>query len=207
MESKRLLVDNDAFVLFAGASQMEQAASLLGYRLDECLRLDALLHMLRKGRSFSRFSPEARASALALCEQIDSVRDRPSGDVLELLVGHEGIDAGEILLYASLAENPSWMLLSGDKRAMRALCTARDLNHVKDAIAGRIACVESVIERMVTANGAAHTVSAFMPVRSSSPTLSVVLSDSNATSDETCLMATRSYLTELQQVVGPRFLV
>lgn len=72
-----------------------------------------------------------------------------------LLEGTPDIDGGELALFAALCENPSAGLVTGDKRALIALCK------VTGPIEGRftwaqILCLEEAMARLVAHFGLRH---------------------------------------------------
>ncbi|MEI9960075.1 MAG: hypothetical protein WDM76_02770 [Limisphaerales bacterium] len=48
MSARRLLIDNDAFVLLSGAGLLEDAISEAGFSMEDSRRLASLEFMLRK---------------------------------------------------------------------------------------------------------------------------------------------------------------
>lgn len=122
-----LLIDSDAFVLLAGAGVLEQAIELLGFDPAHALRLSPLPAMLGRGRAFKRYPADLLQRAQIACARIVALESRPDPVLFEQLVSVPDIDEGEALLYATVAEKENWVLLSGDKRAMKALAGEQSL--------------------------------------------------------------------------------
>lgn len=115
------------------------------------------------------------------------------------------IDQGEAVILGSVAELPSSMMVSGDRRSLRALCEAPELHDIRDRLAGRIVCLEALLHALVDSHGATAIGRAFRPV-SSHVTLRVVFTETNMGDEEQCRMAIDSYLRELEGWVGMGFL-
>ena len=115
------------------------------------------------------------------------------------------IDPGEALLYTSLVEHPTYAVLSGDKRSISALCAASELQAVREAVSGRVICLEQLLDELVAAHGADVIGQAFAPVRSHK-TLSIVFTETTMTDQEQCRYAIGSYIRNLKVTVGDTFL-
>lgn len=135
-----LLVDTDAFCKLGIAGLLEEAVSFLGTDLSACGRLPALPHMLRRGSLPRRYGAEACEALLPSAEQMFPilVADPQS---LDPFVSINDIDPGEAQLLATAVRSDA-LLLSGDKRALRALAALTDpLNALK----GRIVTIEAIL--------------------------------------------------------------
>jgi hypothetical protein len=68
MSTRRLLIDNDAFVLLAGAGLLEDAIARAGFLVKESRRLASLEFMLRKpAKAFQKYPAEVISRALEAC--------------------------------------------------------------------------------------------------------------------------------------------
>src|SRR5687767_1731970 len=117
--SKRLLlVDSDVFIILAAADALEEVASLLGFDLTAIRRLLPLPRQLKVSKSFRENIPEdIRSIAERYCTRIEPLRELANdSSYLQRLAPYDGIDPGEAQLLAVLAERPSSLLASGDKR-------------------------------------------------------------------------------------------
>jgi hypothetical protein len=105
MAERRLLIDSDAFVLLSGADLLDRGLALLGFDRNSACRLSALPYMIRRGKRFLQLcQPSTRDRALAACSVVPEITDRPSDGLLQTLIAFPGIDDGEALMYALLAE-------------------------------------------------------------------------------------------------------
>lgn len=136
----KLLFDSDAFCKLGVAGLLEPCADLFGVTLQECGRLPALPHMLRRGRLVHLYGANTCKQLLSACARMPSV-PRVSGPTLTMLATQPGIDPGEALLIAQIAEHGGWVV-SGDKRCLIPLSGIPDLHPKLDH---RIATIEGVL--------------------------------------------------------------
>lgn len=105
----------------------------------------AILHTcIFKMRRTLRSQPEVLARLEQFCQVVTViVDDEVDIDILETIMG-TGADAGEAILAAKVATTPGAYLVTGDKRAIRALNTMTN-GPIKSALAGRILCFEELV--------------------------------------------------------------
>ena len=203
-----LLVDSDIFILLSAAGLLERVAELLGFSADQLRRLHALPHMLQHSKSMRRnFSDGVRERAIVVANRVTGIYERPpEGDLPQRLLAIDHIDDGEAVLIAHLAESRTCMLASGDLRAIRALGRAEGFQDVRDAIRGRVICLEAAVRMLIEADGVAATATAFQVVLPHSRHLQIFFSEANVANQEQCLDAVRSYFAELREVYRCDFL-
>lgn len=138
-----LLVDTDAFCKLGVAGLIEDAAGVFGARLPDCGRLPALPHMLRRGAIVKRYGRNA-CDALILHAETMPALPRPGAAALDLLAANDAIDPGEAQLFAAAAEL-GIPVISGDKRAMRALKHVREIHA---PLARRLVTLEAILLKL-----------------------------------------------------------
>lgn len=136
----RLLIDTDIFCKLGLGGLLDDAISLLGVRIEECGRLHALPHMLRRGKLPRVYGVEACSQLLPIAERMVAVPD-PDSTWLDRLTASNSIDPGEAILFASAAQH-SLTIATGDKRALREL---RGIDGYADALSGRIIVLEAIL--------------------------------------------------------------
>jgi hypothetical protein len=136
----RLLVDTDAFCKLGIAGLLEEAVRVVGAELSKCVRLAALPYMLRKGSLPKRYGAKACEALIESAERMIPIAPVDQAK-LQPFVAMTDIDPGEAQLLASVADSDS-LLMSGDKRALRALKNSTDLVR---ALAGRVITLEAVL--------------------------------------------------------------
>lgn len=96
--------------------------------------------MLRRGRLARKYGVKACTQLVSLCENMPIV-PRVDESTLAVFAGEPGIDPGEALLFAQVAERGGWVV-SGDKRCLAALSRVSDLHRRLDQ---RVAIIEGVL--------------------------------------------------------------
>ena len=136
----KLLFDTDAFCKLGIAGLLADAAGVFGADLSDCGRLAALPYMLRRGRLLRRYGRDACSALIPLAEKMP-VCPQPHDSSVEPFALNEAIDPGEVQLFSAAAEF-DLMVISGDKRAIRAL---KHVTAVRAALAGRIVVLEGIL--------------------------------------------------------------
>lgn len=121
----KLLVDTDAFCKLGVAGLLRDAALMLGVELQECGRLPALPHMLRRGSLPRRYGARACEKLISIAQSMPVVPE-PSTEWLDRITPIDVIDPGEARILAAAAEF-TLAVVSGDKRALRAVKDAEGL--------------------------------------------------------------------------------
>jgi hypothetical protein len=201
-----LLLDNDIALHVAGAAMLDRVTKLLGVGIADVRRLESLPYMLRRSRRLPTvYSAETLRRTAAFCHRVRPLDDTPAESVMMLLGRVPDVQRGEATLYGVLAERPSYLLASGDKRAMVALSTTASLESVRQAVAGRVICLETILRGLVTHHGAGEIGPAFVGT-SRHQTLSVIFSETNVRNQQRCLATIDAYLAYLRRQVGNDFL-
>ncbi len=207
MAERKLLIDSDAFVVLAGGNLLDAALGALGVEFADALRLQPLRPMLGNSRAMrTRYPADVLLQSQLACDRIAPILDAPDPEVHGKLLAVRDIDQGEALLYSLLAERPSYLLASGDKRAMRALCATATVADIREAVRGRVICLEGLVRRLVEREGVEMIAKSLAPLLPSHTTLRIVFTTENASSSERCLAALDSYLDHLRTEVGAGFL-
>jgi hypothetical protein len=89
-----LLIDSDAFCKLGIGGVLLDAMSLLGATPGSCRRLQALPHMLRRGKLFQNYGAESCSRLLTITATIPPLPS-PDAHWLDQLVADPTIDFGE----------------------------------------------------------------------------------------------------------------
>lgn len=105
----------------------------------------AILHTcIFKMRKTLKGHPNVLSRLEKFCQLVTIIADdQVDIAILEAIMG-TGADAGEAILAAKVATTPGAYLVTGDKRAVKALNSMAD-GHIKSALAGRILCFEELV--------------------------------------------------------------
>jgi len=142
-DSRRLVVDVDALVKLAHWGLLGELEGATGIPPERQATLESIRFRAAR-RDPKLFRDPTVADHLAGALSQFGAAWRPDAEVVARLQGIAGLDAGEIMLIAMLCSDPQAMLVTGDKRALRALA-ASGLEDIVERVAGRIACLEQVV--------------------------------------------------------------
>ncbi len=190
----KVLVDTDAFCKLGLAGLLTDALASLGAQLTDCERLPALPHMLRRGSVPKRFGKDNCESLIEIAEAIPALQASTS-QWLDRFLPVPGIDPGEAQLFSAAAEQ-KLLVLSGDKRALRAL---GKVEGAAQALSGLVVTLEAALIALHGSIGADHLRSRVTPIRPLDTTVGICFSDSNTDP----LSALWSYHGSLASEVAP----
>lgn len=143
----RLLIDVDALCKLAHWGLLQDLASLTDIPMQECTTLASARYRALKAKT------KLDGRVFRAVEAVDRVLEaiasmspaiEPATQSLGAFENVPDIDAGEAVLLASLVAVQEAKLLTGDKRALRALAALPP--EQREPFAGRVICVERVIE-------------------------------------------------------------
>lgn len=192
-----LYLDSDLLVLLAGAGLLAQVIEVLGFEQSEARRLDPLPFMLEKGRLAERYPEGIRQRAKAWCSQIPPLDVVPSSGVLERLGAKADVDPGEAFLFAAAADSASSVVVTGDKRACRALAESG-----VPELHGKVLCLESCLLLLLRSVDFRFLVDSLAIVREYHQTLRVVLPQGASTSEVDFRTGVESYWRDLLAQTG-----
>lgn len=192
----RLLVDTDAFWKLALSDLLPEAASVFGCDLTECARLPALPYMLRRGRLRNALGDE-EADALARVAMAMPAIDAPSGPWLERLAQISAIDPGEAQLLAIAAES-DLLVVSGDKRALRAL---RLVEGAAEALGAKLVTLEAILLALCDLLGVSEVQRRITPLAGKDTMVDICFSPGNSAPRAALESYHRSLVTELVPLI------
>lgn len=192
----RLVVDTDIFCKLGAADLLGDAIGLFNAKVDDCCRLPALPHMLRKGRLRKTFGDEISDTLIPCAESMPFLHT--SGNPwLEALTPVDGIDVGEAQLLAAAAEN-GLFILTGDKRALRSL---KNVEGFGSALAGRIVLLEAVLLALCDRRGTEVIRRQITPLEAKDTMFRICFSPGNPDPMEALLSYYRSSIVEFNPLV------
>ena len=167
MSERLLLIDTDILVLLGASGMLPRVVELLEFQHEQVRRLPAATYQLERSRSFRDAYPApVLHAALQIARTIQPIRAEPSTPLMvDALSRVSDVDLGEAWLFALLAEHSGYYMTTGDKKAIIAVATHDGLSEVRDAVAGRVICLESLLKLLVQREGAKTVAEAFAPVR------------------------------------------
>jgi hypothetical protein len=207
MSTRRLLIDNDAFVLLAGAGLLEDAIARAGFLVKESRRLASLEFMLRKpAKAFQKYPAEVISRALEACARVPKLEEAPTAAALESFARVVGVNDGEAVFLGLMMERQFHFLASNDKTAMKAVATDPKLKDVRKQVAGRIYCMELLLEKLIASKGPEVVAQRFAPLMTMEKRICTILSPANTGRPQDCQDAVKSFLAGLRRDFGDDFL-
>jgi len=192
-----LLIDSDVFCKLEICGLMDEAMRILGFARENCRRLPALPHMLRRGTIFNKYGAQA---CTAMMPSAMSVEAAPNADpeVLEKMKSLPSVNPGEAQLVA-LAVSYGDYVLTGDKNSLNAL---KELVDISRAVSGRIVILETLLLAMCDACGTEWLRERIQPLRAHDRVVEVCFTE--ATADPKA--ALKSYVDSIKTDLAPMVL-
>ena len=206
---QHLLIDNDAFIIFAGTDLLSDVLDVLGYTPAQALRLAALPHMLGKSKSMkARYPADVLTKAGVACSQVAALEDPGDPQTLQrLITAHDDINDGEALLLTVAAKHTGYSVLTGDRRALVAFGQAARIDDLRAALADRLVCLEIALRLLAEKIGVAELVSRLEPLISIHQSMKVFFSPACQADHSQCFAAIKSYFIQLRVEVGVTILM
>lgn len=207
--TRRLLVDNDALLKLARYGLLDALVTMFGVDVRNIRVL-----------ATAKYSLLPAKNRLLRCRDEDSAnrleefltRSEPLSPVdtdtnlLDALSAIPSIDAGEALLLAAGASDHETLVITGDKRALAALCADSSISQVANALAGRVVTLEVIFWQLVN-KGFTHTQSCVRSKPDVDKAISNVFGVSTPATIDSVREALASYINHLQEVTDGLLLV
>lgn len=155
-----LLTDNDVLLKLAACDLFNEAFGALGGTYQDVRTLPTARYVFHAGKpakSLKRWGPDITrrfGQFFRTAQAIDWVDEtHPAAAELGAI---DAIDAGEALLFAAAIERDDSLVLTGDKRCLKAMMQSPSCSATRDSLAGRVVCFEQIIRKSVDARGFAQ---------------------------------------------------
>jgi len=199
------LVDNDVVLKLGRYNALDYAVKCWeGYasirRLSTCpyaLCPSPIERALKRCRT-----QEAVDRIKVFCEKTAPIPAPSASDLLGSLVSVPAIDEGEALLWAFAVEtNGSWSY-TGDKRSIRALHRAPELDIVRKALAGRTYCLEHLVALLIIQEGLGPVVATIRSDDEADTALNAIVGSNPTPTIDTIWEGLLSYYSHLRKETG-----
>lgn len=201
-----LYVDADALSKLSHWNILPLLPELTGYSWHDIATISSLKHRAARaqekpdGKLFH--SVEAAKMACICISQMGQMSE-PNTDVMALLSESQQIDSGEALLLAVAANDPNGCLLTGDKRALRALSQ----HNSAFLFVGRILVIEQIIFACLQAKGRDWLLENVCPYKHADKAISFILGSQCDGSMESIVEGINSYVDEIVRLYNPSLLM
>jgi len=189
-------VDNDVILKLVACNLFWEAIGVLGLTSGDLrVRASTKYYFRSKPKNY----PQAvREQAIAVVEQCQLIDDPPINGELQILQQVEGIDPGEGVLIAVTQTEPSFYLMTGDKRCLEALATAPQLVEVRQRLEGRVVCLEQLILRLIETQEFSKILTLVLPAREYDTALRAVFGSGERATRDNVLLGLREYIQDLR---------
>jgi hypothetical protein len=201
----RAYVDNDAVFKMAKCNLLEQCRKACSIPTKCVVVLPTLKYVIgtksetTKAKWIKKHGEAAYGKISQFLSAVSEMNSEPKG--WENIVECVNIDPGEALLFLACAEDRESVLLTGDKRSLRALSTDPLLTDTKHKLSGRVYCVEQQFLRMIQRYGFEFILNSVIPCLNSSFDFDTALTAAFAARDMAVQSNTelilRSYVADL----------
>jgi hypothetical protein len=199
----RLLVDVDAMCKLAHWRLLELLDEITGVPPTLCAALPSC--QFRANKSLTKPDRVLRSSAAAqtVLQAISTFGSLPQPEPESLSPFQEvaGIDSGEAVMLALMLDNPATILLTGDKRAMRALAALEP--KLRERFAARILPIECIVKCILDARGLDELRARVCPWKDVDTAISNVMGSRCDQGEASVREGLASYLNELRQLCEP----
>lgn len=194
------LADNDVILKLAAFDLLTESLAALGVTHDSVYVLSEAKHVL--GRIAPRHGPEVSARIQEFLSLVKPINWSPPSAELLLFEDTLGIDPGEAVLFASTATVGAFTLTTGDKTSLRALSNSIGCEHIARRLAGRVVCLEQLIERCISLYGFETIKQKILPYRDCDTAVLALFGSGPAASEAGVADGLRSYIADLRTATG-----
>lgn len=205
------LADNDAVFKLAACNLLNEALEVLGLSRDDVYVLNTVKYQLRKGRSLNRlvekYGVEGLNRALEFVLSVNEIQGEPDIDELHLLSTIEDIDAGEAVLFAATRTLDDFIIITGDKKALKAIGKAAGCTFLRKRLEGRVLCFEQVVALILRTQGLDTIKPGIVSALSCDTALRVAFGSEMDTTLDGALDALDYYVSELRMETGALLII
>ncbi len=146
-----LLIDNDVVDKLAALDLLQEAGELLRSKFGKLFILDTLKYKLcpspkkpskRKKRNVAVIS---RIEVFIKGDIVEISSEVKNEDLINAIESTKGLDIGEMRLLQVLFDKENEILLTGDKRFLKALVSVESLSETLELVSERFICFEQII--------------------------------------------------------------
>ena len=198
-----LLIDVDAMCKLAHWNLLESLPAITGVPPADCATLPSCRHRAAKALTKLDKVFKCVEAATEVLRAVDAFGDLPQPDpsLLEPFQDVAGIDSGEAVMFARMIEQPSAILLTGDKRAMRA-AAALPMS-VRGPVAARVLPVECVVKCALDMFGLDELRTRVCPWKEVDKAIAIVMGSRCDQPEASVREGLASYLGELAGLCDP----
>jgi hypothetical protein len=198
------LLDADAVSKFAHWDLLGELAALTGVPTAQTATLSSLVHRAARscGKPDGRLFKDAIAAerALKYLQQLAPL-PQPDEDLITRLQHVPAIDPGDAVLLAILRAHANTVLITGDKRAVKALATALP-ESILHSLSDRIVTLEQIVLAFLKRNGIDWLRAHICPYHTLDKAIGVIMGGDCTAPAEAAEAGLGSYIADLRSLSG-----
>lgn len=192
-------IDNDAILKLVACDSFLEAIDTLGGTPKDLHVLQSAKFMFKKQKKLvQKYTQTVCDKAILIVEQCQEIESKLSLE-LESLNCIEGIDPGEANLIAATNNKGSFYLVTGDKRCLKALALAPNLNAVQQRLNKRVVCFEQLIWNLIEHHDFNYILNKLLPNIHCDGALSAVFGSGERSTKDNVLQALSGYICNLHK--------
>lgn len=152
----KLFLDVDALHKLGSYDALSEALAALHVKLGDVWIPTTAKFKLRlkdEAKATQRHGAATAARLRDFVARVNEVTEAPTAEEITQLENIQGLDQGELILIVTAARTDDSVLLTGDKKALRALSSEPRCSSFAMRLAGRIICFEQVLESLMRRQG------------------------------------------------------
>ena len=203
-----LIVDNDAILKLAAFDLLNASCNLFRVEPSAVVVLPSAKYYFRQKRDklTEKYTFAGVDRAIAFVENASPITQTTNPDDADMLSGIEFLDAGELQLFAHTRDIPESILMTGDKRCLRALANSSKARPVYTRMSHRIVCLEVLVQSLIVTIGFDAVRASIVPAMKCDTAIRACFGSGYHALEESVIPALNSYIEELEREVGDHWL-
>jgi hypothetical protein len=196
-------LDNDVIIKLTTCGLLSEALECLEIDRSNVRVLSSARFVFKRPKMQKIHSKEVLASAIEFVESCTIIPSQDSNEyrLLEQQVKND-IDVGEAILIAATAQEAAFLIVTGDKRCLKALAAAEELNLIQKRLQGHVICLEQIICKLIDERGFDWVLVKVLPALDCDKALKTAFGSGSKSQCENVLQTLNSYVEELQNISG-----
>ena len=157
------LSDNDVILKLAACDLLDDTLAVLNISTDNVYVLPTAKFVL--AHAIQAYSSVVSARVTQFLESVQTIDWEISPEEVLLFQDTLGIDAGEAILYSATGALQNFIVATGDKVSLKALAKESACQHIAARLAGRVICLEQIIQLCIGRAGFDTIKSKIVPAR------------------------------------------
>jgi hypothetical protein len=193
-------LDNDVLLKLAGFELLDEAIAALKISPDNLYVLESARFVFRDSPSvIAQYSQSVRDRAITFVKSCHGVlTDVESCDFIALSK-LKNLDEGEAGLLTATNGVESFVLITGDKRCLKALANGVGIATIQQRLRGRVICLEQVILVLIQLLGFEVVKARVVPMRDCDKSLKACFGSGDLATETNVVEALEGYIATLRQ--------